>query len=88
MDKQEKKDRFYQLLHAIQHNYPTGNLQCTMGPCSDGCGRTARGSGLYPDCCEKEMAELIGEVCAGNIHAYISSQQIFIRQAIDILEEE
>ena len=58
MNKKEKKERFYTLLHTMRKHYESGVH--TWGYCSNDCGASSRGSGLCAECCEDEIDEITG----------------------------
>ena len=84
--KPTKTNLFNHALYVMRENY--ASYPVTMGACCvESCGKMARGSGKCPDCCEEEIAELIGdEALAAEIHSHTKIVNIAISEARGILE--
>jgi len=78
---QSKPDKVSTLVSRIQRNYP--DWPATMGPCSEGCGNQARGSGCCPDCLELKLAEVVGGGQAKAFHDVIKARASIVRDMMD-----
>lgn len=67
----KKYVRVMELQHTMWRNQFRG--VATMGPCSSGCGRPARGSGQCYDCAKRELGELVGQQIANAYGILIKS---------------
>lgn len=57
----------------------------TNGPCHNGCGKGARGSGVCPECLEKRLGEIVGKTSAAEYfvaaHKYESIKEKILTKA-------
>lgn len=56
----------WEALHHLWRNYP--RWPSTFGRCSRGCEEMGRGSGPCADCCERDLAQVVGEDLAAEYH--------------------
>lgn len=82
-----KQRDFFSALYDLRQNYFHG--VATMGPCcTEGCDKSARGGGKCADCCEKEMADIMGSAIASQrIHRFTRLAHGAIGAALGHIEE-
>lgn len=64
-----KLEQIMDLQHVLWRNLANGAF--TSGPCSAGCGKSARGSGLCASCATEQLGELVGKQMAAKYAAKI-----------------
>lgn len=72
------------LIYELTRSYPY--WPSTFGPCSEGCGKSARGCGKCADCLEKMLAERVGDELAWEIHAAITYFAELRKQAMEAVK--
>jgi len=81
-----KETRIINLLHSLRYQYPSGVT--TMGNCSAGCGKPARGSGICKACLTKELIKAgIDTVKLFKYRSYMAEQQELQAKLQDLYEE-
>lgn len=79
--KDQKRNEIHELITTLRRNYP--DWPSTFGPCSNDCGRNARGSGLCAYCCEDRLAQLTSKELASELHKHILGQRMCIDEMIE-----
>jgi hypothetical protein len=82
-----KESEIFCALYDLRQNYFHGEV--TIGPCcTDACNNCAREGGKCGDCCEKEMADIMGwPLAARSIHKFTQLAHSAIDAALDHIKE-
>ncbi len=82
-----REDKLQKAFRDLWRNYP--GWPSTFGPCSQKCKEEAygRGSGPCADCCEKELADLVGPRYAHEYHVSIKELRELEKDMLEDINE-
>lgn len=78
-------DKVRQILGDL--HYQTYMGVTTMGPCANGCGNAARGSGVCSECLTLELAGHAGESLARKYHSALKEYKLLHESILELSYE-